>query len=199
MAPPPNTAAGSDDSPPRAKDFEAVFRRNYGRLVGFFLNRGFARDTVEDLAQETLVRAFRGYQYFRGESSEATWLFAIASNVWRNELRSRHVLKRGASETPLSAEIAEQLTSQSPSALEQVLTDERIDLLRQAVDDLPPQMKRCMLLHLGDLRLVEIAAIVGVQVNTVKSLIHQARSRLLVAMAERSAGDADGQTENHDA
>jgi RNA polymerase sigma-70 factor, ECF subfamily len=186
MAPPPDPAAGSDEPPPSAKDFEALFRRYYGPLVGFFCNRGFARDTAEDLAQETLLSAYRGYQDFRGGSSDATWLFVIAGNVWRNELRKRHVRKRKAAEITLGDEIAERLTSPAPSAFEQVLADEHLDLLRQAVDELPPQMKRCLLLHFGQHHnSAEIAAILGVQVETVRSLISQAKTRLRMAMSAR--------------
>jgi RNA polymerase sigma-70 factor (ECF subfamily) len=54
-------------------------------------------DDAEDLVQETYLRAWRSYSGFKGQSSERTWLYRIATNACLNALehRSRRVLPSG--------------------------------------------------------------------------------------------------------
>jgi RNA polymerase sigma-70 factor (ECF subfamily) len=64
--------------------------RRHAAAVGRFLySSGAAPDEVEDLVQEALFRAFRKLEGWRGEASFRSWLFAIAGNVLRDEVRRR--------------------------------------------------------------------------------------------------------------
>lgn len=172
-------------------EFEAVYKRYYAPLVGFFLNRGFSRSDSEDNAQETLMRAYRGYAAFKKDASDATWLFAIAWNIWKNCLRDNGARKRAGECASLDAsrklllEVEASRATICEGALLGMLKDERRQLLREAIEGLPPRMRQCVFLYgSGRLSYQEIAAIVGVNVKTVKSHVSQAKARLVDALSQ---------------
>lgn len=63
--------------------------RHVAALGRFLYSSGAERDEVEDLVQETLFRAFRRLTSWRGEASFRSWLLTIASNLLRDQFRSR--------------------------------------------------------------------------------------------------------------
>jgi RNA polymerase sigma-70 factor (ECF subfamily) len=144
-----------------------------------------------DLTQETFLRAYRGIAKLRGDSDFGFWLFHIAHNIWRNELRTRSADKRQGFEVPLnndspsSPDMASSPASPELDPLSELLHGESAERLRKALDTLPPQMRRCVLLRVHqDLKYREIAALMGVSIETVKSHLYQARQQLLQKMSE---------------
>jgi RNA polymerase sigma-70 factor (ECF subfamily) len=173
----------------REEKFQRIFRRHYRSVTCFFAHRGFDTEECRDLTQETFFRVFRGMEGFRGEAGIKTWLYTIAANIYRNEIRDRQAEKRCADEVSLdeafehgrpvfeSCAVRAPAVSQDP--LRGVLTDERARLLREAVDDLPPRMRHCVLLRLDrGLKYREIAVLLQVTEDTVKAQLFQARQRL---------------------
>lgn len=170
--------------------FRRIFLHYYGPVHVFFAKRGFSPEDSQDLAQETFVRINKSLSTFRGESRFDTWVYQIAANIYRNKLRDRSTLKRGAQEVSL-----EDLQDQIPDAplgysspawekdydgpLENLLADERHRVLREALDSLPPQMRRCVILRIdGDYKYREIADLMQVSIETVKAHLFQARQQL---------------------
>src|ERR1044071_8211633 len=66
-----------------------LVRRHLGAIGRFLYASGAGRSDVEDLVQETLFRAFRKVDSWRGEASFRSWLFTIAGNLLRDEYRKR--------------------------------------------------------------------------------------------------------------
>lgn len=178
---------------PRPSEFDDEFRRRFERYFGpvysFFMNRGIPREEARDLTQETFLRVYQSMSGFRGEASFETWMFQIATNLWRNHLRNRLAEKRSAQEVSLDAAAQEgrqlpldrPLPGRLPEAgpLDGVLAGEQRAMLRQALADLPPKMRRCVLLRIDqDLKYREIAELLRVSIETVKSQLSQARDRL---------------------
>jgi RNA polymerase sigma-70 factor (ECF subfamily) len=64
-----------------------LVRRHADALGRFLYSSGAAASDVEDLAQETFFRAFRGLDGWRGAVSMRSWLFTIAGNLLRDEFR----------------------------------------------------------------------------------------------------------------
>jgi RNA polymerase sigma-70 factor (ECF subfamily) len=157
---------------------EDLFNRYYRPVVAFFQHKGFSTEESRDLAQETFLRVYRYRERFRGESSPVTWLFQIAANLYKNQLRSLAAQKRDAEEVPLDSTDVKDPESDD-DALGLMLTGERSRLLREALEELPPQMKKAVLLRVtGDMKYREIAEEMEVSIETVKAHLYQARQHL---------------------
>lgn len=176
--------------------FRELFRRYYSRVKGFFRSRGFDPETCHDLSQETFLRVYRRRESFRGETSLASWIFTIAANLWRNELRRRQAEKRSGEEVSLddpdTGEFAmphsagQQVPAADPGPLRVALGREQVAALGEALEQLPPQMRRVMQMHYHHEHSVkEIAVVLKISESTVKVHLHQGRKQLRQALADR--------------
>jgi RNA polymerase sigma-70 factor (ECF subfamily) len=82
-------AAGSVDRAVPRPAFADVAREHLDRLYGLCVHLASDRTDAEDLLQETLLRAMGAYSELRQPDRAKGWLFAIATNVWRDQLRGR--------------------------------------------------------------------------------------------------------------
>ncbi len=168
----------------KPEHFEQVFELYYRPVSYYFARRGCSEEDCRDLTQETFLGFYKGLAGYRTDASLKTWLFTIAANIWRNWLRGRATQKRNACEIPLGTPSEEDQevavnTSNDDDPLAGLLADELKHLVRQELEELPPRMRDCLLLRLDqELKYSEIAEIMGVSVEKVKSLLHQARTRL---------------------
>lgn len=173
------------DEREREEAYRRLFERHYPLVFAFFRSRGFPTDECKDLAQEIFLRVYRKLALFRGEASFTTWLFKVAANFLCNTLRERSAQKREGQELSLDAPADEAPAApwvpaaREPSPLEDTLTHERERLLHQAIQELPAQMRRCVMLRVVDeLKYREIAATLHISIETVKAHLFQARQRL---------------------
>lgn len=180
--------------------FRHLFELYYVPVVKFFSRRGFPPDDCRDLAQETFLQVHRGLPRFRREASFDTWMFQIAANVYRNTLRRKSAEKRSAKEVSLDQQMerhGDEAGAEPRSVgvggvvvglqLQQALAREEVRLVCQAVTDLPAQMRRVFLLRIGQgLKYREIAELLQLSIDTVKSHLSQARTRL----KERAAAES---------
>jgi RNA polymerase sigma factor (sigma-70 family) len=168
-----------------------LFRR---RVFSFFAARGFSSDECAELTQQTFIRVFLGIGRLFSAPRFATWLFEIAANIYRNELRRRGAGKRDAFEESIEdlvqteaagrSDAMAALRSNAPDPLDDTLRRERLACLRAELDQLPPQMRRCVYLRLyQDLKYREIAALMSISIETVKAHLYQAQKRLKVAFS----------------
>ena len=185
-----NSAEGGGREPQDPEErFRKIFETWFEAVLRLFVRRGIPRETARDLTQETFLRVYRGYGRFRGEASLQTWVFHIAGNVWRNEVRRLRAEKREAWEVSLQelAECGPAISADcrfagwggTPGALDEILANERKKQLYKALDNLPVRMRRCVLLRIhGNLKYREIAVLMGTSIETVKSQLSQAQDRL---------------------
>ena len=173
-------AMKDDLGPGAGRETEELFLRHYQSVVSFFMRRGFSLEESRDLAQDTFFRVFKHIDGFRGESSVETWLFQVASNLYKNTLRSHGTQKRDAQEVSLEKEpVADLVQDRAGGALHTMLTAERAKKLREALEELPPQMRQAVFLRVdGDLKYREIAEVMHVSIETVKAHLYQARQHL---------------------
>jgi RNA polymerase sigma-70 factor (ECF subfamily) len=147
------------------------------------------------LTQDTFLSAFKGHKDFRRESSTRTWIFRIARNKYKNHLRTKKTQKRAAPEVSLSthfdgrdsddmADELEVVDSKAPSPEDLVLAKERDETLHNSLEGVPSQMRQGLELRLEGLRYREIAEIMGISIETVKSHLHQGRQRLREILRE---------------
>lgn len=170
-------------------DFERVFRDYAPSINYFFARRGFPEEECRDLTQETFLRAFRGKKGFRGDAQVETWLRRIAANVWKNRLRSMKASKRDAPTVsiedateqgePILRAVSDPRGGAPKGPQARLLEAERGRMLREAVKDLPPRMRQCVTLRIDrGLKYREIATILHISIDTVKTQLYQARHRL---------------------
>jgi RNA polymerase sigma-70 factor (ECF subfamily) len=132
----------------------ALVERHAPALARFAATLG-ARDDVEELVQDTFVRAFGSLDAFRGESSLRTWLFTIERRLL---LDRRRAARRSREDT--GVEDADAATEYG--ALDGVLAAETERRVREAVAHLTPTQREVFTLRVGEgLSYKEIAAIVG--------------------------------------
>lgn len=169
--------------------FETIYRAYYRPLFYFFANQQRLREDADDLAQETLLRAFEKIHTYDFRSDLIGWLRRIAENVWRNALRSRQTLRRGGFQMSLATSdddsgaipVPEQplFGEPPPNPEQQALQTERCRVLETALAALPAGMRRCTELRLGhDLKYEEIATVMGIGLGSVRSQLFEARKRL---------------------
>jgi RNA polymerase sigma-70 factor (ECF subfamily) len=171
----------------REESFHQIFRQYYRLVRSFFAKRVRSEEEIEDLVQETFFRVHRNLANFRGESKFETWLFQVSTNVYKNAVRSQTTQKRDAPEVSWDdvttgsagedATAAAEVRDNDP--LDELLQDERSRLLHHAMQELPPQMRRCVELRVGqDMKYREIAVLMDVSIDTVKAHLFQARQLL---------------------
>jgi RNA polymerase sigma-70 factor, ECF subfamily len=145
------------------------------RMVG-------SEDDANDLAQETFVRVFKSRAGFRTSEKFSTWLFTIAANLARNHFRwrSRHPNISLETETGDSKQtLGSTLPADHPAPNEQFLAAERADAVRQAVGQLPEDLREAMVLCEWEERSVaEAAAILEATPKAVESRLYRARGIL---------------------
>lgn len=144
-----------------------------------YLRRYVGNDAIaEDLVQETLLRASRGLDGYRGLASPKTWLFTIASRAAADYFRdpARTVAIAGFDEH-------DEPSDGAMAVDERMVIDEMSSCVRQVIDSLPASYRSALLLHdFEGLSAIEIAETLDCSVATAKIRIHRARSRLREAM-----------------
>lgn len=154
------------------------YERPVFALLGRMLLRAGRESLVEDLAQETFVRVFRGLPAFGadGRTNVAAWILTIAARLAIDELRRRQPWSE-----PFDAHV---LDIAAPTT-----TDEPSDRLRvaaaieRAVAALGPEYRAAFLLReVHDMDYESIAEALRVDVGTVKSRLSRARAALRRAL-----------------
>lgn len=139
-------------------------------------------EDANDLAQETFVRVFKSCQSFRSGEKFSTWLFTIAANLARNHFRwrSRHPNTSLEAEQPGTEQsLGSTLAANSPAPNEAVLAGERAAAVRQAVGQLPEELREAIVLcEWEERRVAEAAAILSTTPKAIESRLYRAR-RLL--------------------
>lgn len=165
----------------RSGAFDELFDRYHDRLVYFITRKTGDGDRAQDLVQEAFIRVTRHLHRFDTTKKFSTWVYTIASNLSKNELRNR-------SRSPLV--LFQKLTSnwdndhrplqfEDSSMLPDDLFQKRH--LRRLVEDTVqtlPEHHRLVfrLRELEGKSYEEIAEITGVNLGTVKSRLHRARN-----------------------
>lgn len=158
------------------------YQRRIERLIGRMVRDS---DLVEDIAQETFIRAYRALSQFRGEAQFYTWLYRIAVNtakkalvdLKRDPLVTESALKGGEDDDETSA-VENDLTS--PETPETVLAAKEIAAaVNQAMEALPDELRQAVTLReIEGLSYEEIAEAMDCPIGTVRSRIFRAREAI---------------------
>ncbi len=163
--------------------FEELYRRHYRSIFSWLLKLGFPVEEAEDLTQETFCRAYKGMDQYREEAGIG-WLASIARNVYRNEIRARRAVKRAGHTDSLDQlhqdknfdPVFEPERPPRPY-LSRFEADFNLHL-RSAINRLPVSMRQCLVLRMEGYSYRDLAVVLGIELDTVKSVLYSAKKRL---------------------
>lgn len=172
--------------------FEGIVHRWQGPLVNMAWRYCRDRGRAEEMAQEALVRAWRGLKQWRREGSFSTWLFALAANIFRSELKRFPVATVAIEDAPEPARGAAQLSG--------LATRRSEDAVRRAVLALPHRYREpVVLFYFHEMDVNAAARTLDMPEGTLKARLARARTLLkkrfphledlqgAIAMAEKEA------------
>lgn len=166
--------------------FTEIIQRYYPRIRALAQQTLHNEADAEEVAQDTFVRAHRGLANFRGDASLATWLYCIGLNLARNRYwyffrRRRHdtlSIDRPVTEGSTQS-FAEVLSDGVSDPRKETIHGEFAGLVAEAMERLDRSHREILSMRgTLDLSYEEIAAILGMNVGTVKSRIARAREKL---------------------
>jgi RNA polymerase sigma-70 factor (ECF subfamily) len=163
---------------------EKLLERHQSAVYRFGMKMCGEAEDAKDVLQETLFAAARTLPDFRGASSVSTWLYTIARSFCLKKRRT----SKFAPERIESLEAQSEASSQVPDARRSPEEDAAARQLRQVLDaaiaELDPMYREVLLLRdVEGLAAAEVAEVLGISVEAVKSRLHRAR----VAVRERVA------------
>ncbi len=151
--------------------FEGIVRRWQGPLVNIAWRYCRDRGRAEEMAQEAFIRAWRGLAQWRREGSFSTWLFALAANVYRSEL------KRFPTEILPFEELPE--PARSASQQREAEDRQRHESVRRAVLALPLRYREPVILfYFHEQDVAAAARTMHLPEGTVKARLSRARALL---------------------
>lgn len=179
------TAAGADPDArlldrARAGDpdaLEGLIERHQAQVYRFGLRMCRDPEDARDVVQDTLLAMARGVRDFRGASSVSTWLFTIARSFCikrrrRSKFAPRAEASIDADTAPEAARVAD--PARNPEDL--AAGREIAEALDHAIASLPPALREVLLLRDAEgLTAPEVAEVLGVTPQAVKSRLHRAR------------------------
>jgi RNA polymerase sigma-70 factor (ECF subfamily) len=186
-APVPGAVPTPAAAPPAEPSFADIVGAYLERLYGYCLRLTGDAGAAEDLVGETLLRATKGYPDLRDPEHVRSWLFAIATNAWRDQGRARG---RELETTPLD-EVADDdfslyqvLAVEDPFPYSDQLHLDFLRLFREedvqlVLGALHPNFRIPLLLTVvHGFSCKEAATILGIPLGTVLSRLHRARKQI---------------------
>lgn len=157
---------------------ETLLARHEAQVYRFGRKMCGDPEDAKDVLQETLLAAARGARDFRGASSISTWLYSIARSFCIKK-RRRSVFAPAGGERSLEGDAAaeaKRLASNDPNA-EEALAGKQVEAaLERAIRSLDPKYREVLVLRdVEGLSAPEVAEVLGVGVDAVKSRLHRAR------------------------
>lgn len=154
-----------------ARAFEGIVRRWQGPLLNMAWRYCRDRSRAEELAQEAFIRAWRGLAQWRRESSFSTWLFALAANLFRTELKRFPAVNLPIEDLEEPADPANQLIA--------VVERQRDEVVRRAVLSLPVKYREPVILfYFHEMDVAAAASTMGLPEGTLKARLSRARTLL---------------------
>src|ERR1039458_10103183 len=157
-----------------------VMGRRKQPLTSYLLRQLGGHEDDLDLTMETFVRVYENRHRYAPSARFARWLFTIATNLARNHVRwkQRHpevTLEANEDEKSLLDRLADDV----PCAAGELQTKERAKAVREAITDLPPDLRTATLLfEYEGLSHAEIASIEGCTAKAIETRLYRARQSL---------------------
>jgi len=151
--------------------FAEIVQRWQGPLINLAWRYCRERGRAEEMAQEAFVRAWRGLSQWRRESSFSTWLFSVAANVYRTELRKIPTIHLSLEDSPEPSHPFTRDVEMDSTA--------RHEAVRRAVLALPEEYREPIILfYFHEMNLTAAASTMGIPEGTMKARLSRGRAIL---------------------
>jgi RNA polymerase sigma-70 factor, ECF subfamily len=159
--------------------YELIVKRYKDQLLNFVYRFLSNHEEAEDVVQETFLRVYRNRHAYQRVAKFSTWIYTIAGNLARTELRRRN-RRRIFSLSSMGVEDKEYEISDDMLSPERhtntVLSEE---IIQKEINRLSPKFREVIILRdIQELSYEEISKIIRVPIGTVKSRVNRARLRL---------------------
>ena len=159
------------------------YQRKLGRLLSRMIRD---QSEIEDVVQESFIKAYRALPNFRGDSAFYTWLYRIGINTAKNHLVSMG--RRPTVSTDIEIEDAENFedgnelrTTETPES--SMMTKQIAQTVNDTVESLPEELRTAITLReIEGLSYEEIATVMGCPIGTVRSRIFRARETIALKL-----------------
>ena len=181
--------------------FEEFVRRYGGRIFGFGMRVCGEPEDAKDVAQDTLIQAFRSLKNVQEPQALRSWLYRVVANACRmrrrkgkyepaRELSLEELMPRGRED----AEI--QIPDSADLPDDEAARQETRETVHEAIDALPPEYRMVLLLRdIEQLSTRETAVALDIAEGAVKMRLHRARLMLRKVLAERMGTTPSGSGE----
>lgn len=159
--------------------FDLLVDRYKNRLMNFVFRFVKDADVAEDIVQETFLRVFRKRRDYKAIANFSTWIFTIAGNLAKSELRRRKRWKFFSIDAANEGEKSFDLPDMGRRPDRNAAISMFEDSLQEAIDSLKDKYKEALILRdVEGMSYQQIAEIMDVPVGTVKSRVNRARMKL---------------------
>ena len=175
--------------------FDAIVNRYKDQLLNFasrFLNNP---EEAEDVVQETFLRIFRNKHAYREIAKFSTWVYTIAGNLAKTELRKRKRRKYLYLSDMGYDDKEYEIVDPSANTEKEVESLFQEKIIQKAIDELPPRFRQVILLvEIQELPYEEVSKIMRVPLGTVKSRVNRARLKLQAKLSDIMEREKKNQT-----
>lgn len=156
------------DPPSSNPAFSEIVQQHRSYLLGLAVRFSGNKEVAEDLVQDTFKRALRRFGELRPDSHIRAWLAMILTRLFLDHNKHNHVVERAMAKFSVEGDIA---NDPIPPEISHAA-------LRDAIEQLEPELREIIECHLAGKSYKEIAAELGIPIGTVSSRMKRARDRL---------------------
>jgi|JI10StandDraft_1071094.scaffolds.fasta_scaffold66328_2 RNA polymerase sigma-70 factor (ECF subfamily) len=173
-----------------ARVFEVLLGRHERGIFGFIYRMVRDRELANDLLQETFLRVVKNAQSYSPKAKFSTWLYTIARNQCIDALRKAVHRRHPSLDQPQGADpegrtLMEKLPGPSDDGFERIDTQQVRSRVEEAVASLSDEQREVFVMReFQRLKFNDIAQLVGVSENTIKSRMRYALENLRLALAD---------------
>lgn len=162
--------------------FQKLVRTHSDRIYNLAMMRCNQPSLAEDICQVTFMRAYKGLEKFRGEAQLGTWLYRIALNVCHSMIKQE---SKHSNMLSIDEQDEMELEAEGVNVEADFYNEIQRDQIRQAIASLSRvQSDAITLYYLKEYQYTEVAKIMDIPLNTVKSHIRRAKVNLQSILME---------------
>ncbi len=159
--------------------FDVLVHRYKDQLLNYVYRFVGNRIEAEDIVQETFLRVYKNKHYYKEIAKFSTWVYTIAGNLAKTELRKRKRRKIFSVSNFVNEERDYDIPDLDRNPEAQVDGSIKEDIIQRAIEKLPPKFKEVILLRdIQGFAYEEISQILNIPLGTVKSRVNRGRLKL---------------------